>query len=87
LRAVGGILQYYDSDKSIPAYGFGATFPRYFNPKSAFHKFALNGDCFKPDCNGIGGVEKAYLNAIQQSRLYGPTNFGEIIDEINQRLE
>ena len=24
LRAVGNILQYYDSDKEIPAYGFGA---------------------------------------------------------------
>lgn len=24
LRAVGNILQYYDSDKEIPAFGFGA---------------------------------------------------------------
>jgi hypothetical protein len=53
LRSVGGILQYYDHDKEIPAYGFGATFPTVTNPKVAFHKFALNGDCFKPECNGI----------------------------------
>jgi hypothetical protein len=61
LRTVGGILQYYDHDKSIPAYGFGGTMPQYTNPRVAFHKFALNGDCFSPECNGIEEVEKAYL--------------------------
>jgi hypothetical protein len=32
----------------IPAYGFGASMPSVTNPKVAFHKFALNGDCFDP---------------------------------------
>jgi len=27
LRAVGDILQYYDIDKKIPAFGFGAAIP------------------------------------------------------------
>jgi hypothetical protein len=47
----------------------------------------LNGDCFRPECNGIEGVKKAYLNAIKKSKLYGPTNFAEVIDKINDRVE
>lgn len=31
LRSVGGILQYYDQDKLIPAYGFGCQFPHHTN--------------------------------------------------------
>jgi hypothetical protein len=50
LRAIGEILQYYDSDKKIPAYGFGAN----IQPVGKVsHCFALNGDIFNPECNGI----------------------------------
>lgn len=58
LRAVGEILQYYDDDKMIPTYGFGARVQG--GGGTAFHKFALNGDYFKPECNGIDGVIAAY---------------------------
>lgn len=44
IRGVGDILQYYDSDKEIPAYGFGANIIKGKN--SASHCFALNGDIF-----------------------------------------
>lgn len=54
LRAVGNILQYYDSDKEIPSYGFGARVAGINRPS---HCFALNGDIFAPECNGIDGVE------------------------------
>ena len=57
LRAIGEILQYYDSDKKIPAYGFGANIPP---AGRVSHCFALNGDIFNPECNGIQGVEYAY---------------------------
>ena len=57
LGAVGGILQYYDQDKLIPAYGFGARINGF---PSTFHKFALNGDYFAPECNGLDGVIAAY---------------------------
>ena len=86
LKAVGGILQYYDQDKMIPAYGFGAQLPNGM-PGSTFHKFALNGDAFKPECNGIDGVEQAYHRCLQNVRFYGPTNFSEIISTINDRCE
>jgi hypothetical protein len=53
LRSVGGILQYYDHDKSIPAYGFGAAVHGF----DTYHCFAMNGNCFNPECDGIEGVE------------------------------
>lgn len=71
----------------IPAYGFGALFPRVMGGKAAFHKFALNGDCFNPECNGIDGVEACYHNVLRNAQLYGPTNFSEIISDINDRCE
>ena len=69
-------MQYYDEDKSIPTYGFGAVVPPM---QTALHKFALNGDYFNPECDGIKGVEMAYRKALHVSKLYGPTNFSEII--------
>lgn len=85
INAVGGILQYYDSDKMIPTYGFGANIGGAHG--TAYHKFALNGDCFRPECNGIDGVIEAYWNAIQKTQLYGPTNFSEIISDVCDRIE
>lgn len=58
---MGDILQYYDSDKEIPTYGFGAKVP----PQAgASHCLALNGDIFAPECNGIDGVIDAYKRTL-----------------------
>jgi len=84
LTAVGNILQYYDADKEIPIYGFGATLPPH---KVKSHCFALNGDIFEPECNGIEGAVEAYKHSIRRADLSGPTRFNEIIQEINERCE
>ena len=84
LTAVGGILQYYDREKMIPAYGFGAKIKGH---PSTYHKFALNGDYFKPECNGLSGVIDAYHRAAQMTEFLGPTNFAEIIHDINDRCK
>jgi len=55
---VGEVLQYYDSDKEIPLYGFGGLVPPVTGRAS--HCFALNGDIFDPECNGIDGVIETY---------------------------
>lgn len=73
MRSVGSVLQYYDDDKSIPAYGFGANVNTMQG--HTWHKFALNGDYFRPECDGIEGVEAAYRQNLAQCKLYGPTNF------------
>jgi hypothetical protein len=62
IEQVGNILQYYDADKQIPAFGFGAEIPPM--RKVANHCFALNGDIFNPECDGIEGVLDSYKNAI-----------------------
>ena len=78
IKSVGNILQYYDSDKQIPVFGFGATVPPTVNRAS--HCFALNGDIFDPEVDGLDGVVEAYKNALKNVNLYGPTNFAPIIE-------
>lgn len=39
----------------------------------------MNGDIFNPECDGIEGVIDAYKHAIRNVKLYGPTNFSEIL--------
>jgi hypothetical protein len=46
------LLLLYDS--YIPVYGFGAKLPPYYN--SVSHLFALNGNMFKPEIDGVEGI-------------------------------
>lgn len=85
INSVGSILQYYDSDKQIPVLGFGAEIPPYH--KVANHCFALNGNIFDPEVDGIGGVVEIYKHAINRVNLYGPTNFSPILKIVNQMTE
>ena len=55
IRAVGDIVQEYDSDKQFPAYGFGAKLP------NGQVDFCFNVNLTpNPDCNMIDGVLYAY---------------------------
>ena len=65
--------------------GFGAAVPPYGT--TANHCFALNGNIFDPEVDGIDGVVEAYKNAISRVNLYGPTNFAPIIQLVNQMTE
>ena len=85
IKSVGNILQYYDSDKQIPVLGFGAAVPPYGN--EANHCFALNGNIFDPEVDGIDGVVEAYKHAINRVNLYGPTNFSPILRTVNEMTE
>mmetsp|Transcript_60005 Transcript_60005/g.82427 ORF Transcript_60005/g.82427 Transcript_60005/m.82427 type:complete len:100 (+) Transcript_60005:1100-1399(+) len=85
ISSVGNILQYYDSDKQIPVFGFGATVPPSTNRAS--HCFALNGDIFDPEVNGLDGVIDVYKNALKNVNLYGPTNFAPIIELVGDMAE
>lgn len=85
IRSVGEVLQYYDSDKQIPCLGFGACIPPAQNRAS--HCFALNGDIFDPECDGLEGVLEAYKSAIKTVNLYGPTNFAPIVELVCDMAE
>ncbi|XP_068162746.1 copine-8 [Antennarius striatus] len=79
LKAVGEIIQDYDSDKMFPALGFGAKLPP---DGRVSHEFALNGNPQNPYCTGIDGVMEAYYNSLKSVQLYGPTNFSPVINHV-----
>uniref|UniRef100_A0A8C7YNE1 Copine VIII n=1 Tax=Oryzias sinensis TaxID=183150 RepID=A0A8C7YNE1_9TELE len=79
LRAVGEIIQDYDSDKLFPALGFGAKLPP---DGRVSHEFPLNGNPQNPYCNGIDGVLEAYYQSLKSVRLYGPTHFSPVINHV-----
>nr|XP_023685961.1 copine-8 isoform X1 [Paramormyrops kingsleyae] len=79
LKAVGEIIQDYDSDKMFPALGFGAKLPP---DGRVSHEFALNGNPQNPYCNGINGVMEAYYQSLKSVQLYGPTNFSPVINHV-----
>jgi hypothetical protein len=47
------------------------------------HCFALNGNIFKPECNGVDGVLKSYYSAIKKAKLFGGTHFSKILKYVN----
>jgi hypothetical protein len=53
----------------------------------ASHCFALNGNIFDPECEGLEGILKAYQNSLKHVSLYGPTHFNEIIQLVNDMAE
>jgi hypothetical protein len=50
IHSILGILSNYDDDNMFPVYGFGAMLP---DDNKVSHCFALNGNIFAPECNGI----------------------------------
>lgn len=81
IRAVGDIIQDYDSDKMFPALGFGARVP----PEGRVsHEFFLNLSSASPYCAGVEGILGAYYSSLRQVQLYGPTNFSPVIRHVAQ---
>ncbi|XP_021573260.1 copine-9 isoform X3 [Carlito syrichta] len=79
LKAVGEIIQDYDSDKLFPAYGFGAKLP----PEGRIsHQFPLNNNDEDPNCEGIDGVLESYFQSLRTVQLYGPTYFAPVINQV-----
>uniref|UniRef100_A0A3Q3F992 Copine Va n=1 Tax=Kryptolebias marmoratus TaxID=37003 RepID=A0A3Q3F992_KRYMA len=84
LKAVGEIIQDYDSDKMFPALGFGAKLPPDWRVS---HEFPLNGNVENPYCNGIEGILEAYHQSLKTVQLYGPTNFAPIVNHVAKYAE
>jgi len=78
IKAVGDIIQDYDTDKMFPALGFGARIPP---DGQVSHEFFLNltGD---PYCSGVDGILAAYHQSLHNVQLYGPTNFSPVINHV-----
>lgn len=74
LWSVGDILLDYDTDKNVPAFGFGAMMP----DGQVSHHFHLNLEP-NPYVQGLPGLLAAYQRALSVVKLYGPTNFAPTI--------
>ncbi|KAL0686189.1 hypothetical protein Bca4012_053037 [Brassica carinata] len=72
---LGEVLQFYDSDKRFPAWGFGAR--PIDSPVS--HCFNLNGSSSYCEVDGIQGILTSYTSALFNVSLAGPTLFGPVI--------
>ncbi|KAK1567155.1 hypothetical protein Q3G72_008743 [Acer saccharum] len=72
---VGEVLQFYDTDKRFPGWGFGAR--PIDGPVS--HCFNLNGSSNYCEVEGIQGIMTAYTSALHNVSLAGPTLFGPVI--------
>ncbi|XP_074587107.1 protein BONZAI 3-like [Curcuma longa] len=72
---VGEVLQFYDSDKHFPAWGFGGRVAY----GSVSHCFNLNGSPEESEVSGVEGIMAAYAMALHNVTLAGPTLFGPVI--------
>ena len=82
IMSIGNILLNYDSDKKIPAFGFGAKlrFPNMSSPQTS-HCFPLSGNPADIEAFGIEGLMQMYMNSLTHVDLSGPTYFGPILQE------
>eukprot|EP00094_Tigriopus_californicus_P005011 TCALIF_04825-PA protein Name:"Similar to Gusb Beta-glucuronidase (Mus musculus)" AED:0.10 eAED:0.10 QI:0/0/0/0.71/1/1/7/0/1725 len=79
IRAIGPIIEDYDTDKQFPALGFGARVPP---TGKVSHEFFLNLHPNNPYCYGVEGILQAYATSLQSVSLYGPTNFSPVINHV-----
>ncbi|KAB5529364.1 hypothetical protein DKX38_019445 [Salix brachista] len=76
---VGQVIQFYDSDRRFPAWGFGGKTPA----GTISHCFNLNGSA-SFEVEGVEGIMAAYASALHNISLSGPTLFGPVINTAAQ---
>ena len=77
IYACGNIVAYYDYDQMFPCYGFGA---KINNQPTPFFNLSLQAN---PNIHLIPNIIQEYHNALNNVKLWGPTNFGPIIRTTN----
>lgn len=75
IRCLGEVMSVYATDNSYPIYGFGAKIPPTHSVVS--NCFALTGDFFQPQVDGVEGMLKAYHRALRVCHLHGPSYLAE----------
>lgn len=78
MKALGSVMQNFNSKHKFPCYGFGAKVPPTTTVCS--HAFAINGDFFSPEVEGIDKVLELYQDCLQVARLHGPTHLHPILE-------
>ncbi|KAK9293110.1 hypothetical protein L1049_021096 [Liquidambar formosana] len=77
IMEVGEVIQFYDSDRRFPAWGFGG---KTYNG-AVSHCFNLNGSASGSEVEGVEGIMAAYASALHNVALAGPTLFGQVINK------
>ncbi|XP_068658278.1 protein BONZAI 3-like isoform X2 [Aristolochia californica] len=77
---VGEVIQFYDSDRHFPAWGFGGK----LHNDSVSHCFNLNGRRHECEVEGVPGILSSYASALHNVTLAGPTIFGPVINRAAQ---
>nr|XP_023884584.1 protein BONZAI 3-like isoform X1 [Quercus suber]XP_023884585.1 protein BONZAI 3-like isoform X2 [Quercus suber] len=77
---VGEVIQFYDSDRRFPAWGFGGR----TCDGTTSHCFNLNGSAGAFEVEGVEGIMAAYSSALHNVALVGPTLFGQVINKAAQ---
>ena len=80
IKSVGRVLEPYDADGDIGAYGFGANLNPY--GKQISHCFNLTLKDGEEEVDGIDGLCEAYKQCLTKVQLYGPTYFSEILNNV-----
>ncbi|KAM7278218.1 hypothetical protein ACFE04_005352 [Oxalis oulophora] len=80
IMEVGEVIQFYDSDRHFPAWGFGG---KAFNMPTS-HCFNLNGNTNDVEVYGVEGIMQAYDSALHNVALDGPTLFSQVINTASQ---
>ncbi|WJX85490.1 Protein BONZAI 3 [Trifolium repens] len=85
IMEVGEVIQFYDSDKRFPAWGFGGN----IYGGTVSHCFNLNGALgvnygVNSEVVGVEGIMDAYSKALRSVTLSGPTLFGPVINTAAQ---
>ncbi|CAK9143119.1 unnamed protein product [Ilex paraguariensis] len=76
IMEVGEVIQFYDSDRRFPAWGFGGR-----THHGISHCFNLNGSPTGFEVEGVDGIMTAYASALHNVTLAGPTLFGQVINK------
>ncbi|KAL6845034.1 hypothetical protein ACP4OV_025207 [Aristida adscensionis] len=76
ILGVGEVLQFYDSDRRFPAWGFGAK-----THNQISHCFNLNTTTNDCEVVGVEGIMSAYTTTLYRVSLAGPTMFGPVINK------
>ncbi|MED6159590.1 Protein BONZAI 3 [Stylosanthes scabra] len=79
IMEVGEVIQFYDSDRQFPAWGFGGS-----TGGAVSHCFNLNGGPGNSEVVGVDGIMDAYATALHNVTLSGPTLFGPVINTAAQ---
>lgn len=77
IMEVGEVIQFYDSDRRFPAWGFGGRTA----DGHVSHAFNLNGASYGDEVVGVEGIMSAYSSALANVALAGPTLFSHVVDK------